>query len=225
MEREAVRVDTTDFMQKLSQHAQQTGELMEEAIRQMEMLQAETFKAQQKERTPMERITSEENFCYLSMCEELEQGGCPEGAHCTERKVWERLKAYEDTGLSPEEVEHLKLASMGKAIAEITEFEGIPIDRMRELAQAEKEGRCVVLPCKVRDKAWYLTGKPSAARQPHFDRIDSEIVGGFYYDERGLQVRLNYFHGNHGTYGFFGKTVFLTREEAQEALKEREGRP
>lgn len=34
-------METTDFMQKLSQHAQQTGELMEEAIRQMEMLQAD----------------------------------------------------------------------------------------------------------------------------------------------------------------------------------------
>lgn len=32
-------MDTTDFMQKLSRHAQQTGELMEEAVRQMEMLQ------------------------------------------------------------------------------------------------------------------------------------------------------------------------------------------
>lgn len=35
-------MDATDFMQKLSQHAQQTDELMEEAVRQMEMLQAET---------------------------------------------------------------------------------------------------------------------------------------------------------------------------------------
>ena len=57
----------------------------------------------------------------------------------------ERLSAYEDTGLKPEAVEHLKLASMGKAIAEIKEFEGVPIDRLRELAQAEKEGRLVVL--------------------------------------------------------------------------------
>lgn len=57
----------------------------------------------------------------------------------------DRLAAYEDTGLEPEEVEHLKLASMGKAIAEIKEFEGVPIDRLRELAQAEKEGRLVVL--------------------------------------------------------------------------------
>lgn len=60
-------------------------------------------------------------------------------------KETERLAAYEETGLKPEAVEHLKLASMGKAIAEIKEFEGVPIDRLRELAQAEKEGRLVVL--------------------------------------------------------------------------------
>ena len=53
----------------------------------------------------------------------------------------DRLAAYEDTGLEPEAVEHLKLASMGRAVAEITEFEGIPIDRLRELAQADREGK------------------------------------------------------------------------------------
>ena len=57
-----------------------------------------------------------------------------------------RLAAYEDTGLEPEAVEHLKLASMGKAIAEIKEFEGVPIDRLRELAQAEKTGQLAKFP-------------------------------------------------------------------------------
>ena len=57
----------------------------------------------------------------------------------------DRLAAYEETGLKPEAVEHLKLASMGKAIAEIKEFEGVPIDRLRKLAQAEKTGQLVVL--------------------------------------------------------------------------------
>lgn len=52
-----------------------------------------------------------------------------------------RLAAYEDTGLEPEAVEHLKLASMGKAIAEIKEFDGVPIDRLRELAQADRDGK------------------------------------------------------------------------------------
>ena len=59
-----------------------------------------------------------------------------------------RLAAYEDTRLYPESVEALKLSMMGKAISEITEFEGLPIDRLRELAEADKDGLVVVLPCK-----------------------------------------------------------------------------
>ena len=59
----------------------------------------------------------------------------------------DRLAAYEDTGLYPESVEALKLSMMGKAISEITEFDGLPIDRLRELAEADKDGRVVVLPC------------------------------------------------------------------------------
>lgn len=68
-----------------------------------------------------------------------------------------RLAAYEETGLVPEAVEHLKLASMGKAIAEIKEFEGVPVDRLRELAKAKKEGRLVVLPCDVGDTVYVET--------------------------------------------------------------------
>lgn len=67
-----------------------------------------------------------------------------------------RLAAYEETGLVPEAVEHLKLASMGKAIAEIKEFEGVPVDRLRELAKAKKEGRLVVLPCDVGDTVYVI---------------------------------------------------------------------
>ena len=65
------------------------------------------------------------------------------------RDLYGRLKAYEDTGMYPESVEALKLSMMGKAISEITEFNGLPIDRLRELAEADKDGRLVVLPCKV----------------------------------------------------------------------------
>lgn len=57
----------------------------------------------------------------------------------------EHLKQFEDTGLYPESVEALKLSMMGKAISEITEFDGLPIDRLRELAEADKDGRVVVL--------------------------------------------------------------------------------
>lgn len=62
-------------------------------------------------------------------------------------EMWDKLSAYEDTGLEPEEITAMKNAMMGKTIAEIKEFDGVPISRLQELAEAEKDGRLVVLPC------------------------------------------------------------------------------
>ena len=103
----------------------------------------------------MERLTSREprisgmpGVC----CTHFEGGDCQAiQGHCAdgcawEEAAWERLAAYEDTGLEPEEVTQIKLAIMGKSLAEIKEFEGVSIDRMIELTQAEKDGRLVVLP-------------------------------------------------------------------------------
>lgn len=47
----------------------------------------------------MDRLTFEGNFCDISLCLVKE---CK--TVCSQKEVWERLKAYEDTGLSPEEV-------------------------------------------------------------------------------------------------------------------------
>ena len=49
----------------------------------------------------MERLTFEGNFCDIAQFRELP---CPYNGACSQRKVWERLKAYEDTGLEPEEI-------------------------------------------------------------------------------------------------------------------------
>ena len=65
------------------------------------------------------------------------------------RDLYGQLKAYEDTKRTPEQIEALEAAIMGKAVAQITEFEGLPIARLRELAVADQEGRVIVLPCKV----------------------------------------------------------------------------
>ena len=63
-----------------------------------------------------------------------------------------RLSAYEDTGLEPEEIERILneygrgltlRASVGERLEVVREM---PIDRLRELAQADRDGRCVVLP-------------------------------------------------------------------------------
>lgn len=49
----------------------------------------------------MERLTFDGNFCDIAMCRELP---CQHDNNCTQKQVWERLKQYEDTGLTPEEV-------------------------------------------------------------------------------------------------------------------------
>ena len=128
-----------------------------------------------------------------------------------------RLAAYEDTGLEPEAVEHLKLASMGKAIAKIKEFEGVPVNRLRELAQAEKEGRLVVLPCSIGDPVFMGTGRYKITG------YEEDVCDGFYIGRDGvLQVKAQNYNGNHGTYGVIGQTAELTREAAEAALEEME---
>lgn len=114
-------------------------------------------------------------------------------------------------------------SGLEKIVSRLQEIEDIlgdtyDLDRMRELVEADKAGRCVVLPVKPWDTVWYLTGNPSMTNRLCFDRVDSARVVGFYFDERGMQVRLDYFHGSHGTYGFYEKTVFSTREAAEAAL-------
>lgn len=122
-------------------------------------------------------------------------------------KMFYRLAEYEDTGLEPQEIK---------------EFEGIPIDRLRELAKADKEGRCVVLPCKVGDTVWFIK---SAFSMAHFP-IEAKHVSlrGLSTDgDVWLSAITSYNKISRSFYrSDIGKTVFLTREAAEAALKERE---
>ena len=127
----------------------------------------------------------------------------------------EDLRAYKATGLEPEGVEAIKLSMMGKAISEITEFNGLPIDRLRELAEADKDGLLVVLPCKVGDTVW---ANLDGMRHPRecvieFVNIGSHVTTIVFstVDELREQYGVNP--------SSFGKTVFLTREEAEKALE------
>ena len=130
------------------------------------------------------------------------------------RDLYGRLKAYEDTGMYPESVEALKLSMMGKAISEVTEFNGLPIDRLRELAEADKDGRVIILPCKVGDKLYRVFA----------GEIFEHRVGSMKYF--AIQGRWDI-----ETYPFcpcvessIGKTIFLTHKEAEKALQEMEGK-
>lgn len=154
----------------------------------------------------MERLTFDGKFCDIAQCRETPGGIFCENGTCSQKEVWLRLKAYEDTGLTPESVEALKLSIMGKAISEINEFNGLPIDRLRELAEADKEGRIVVLPCKVGDTVYKVI--TIQAQKPVMLETQVKTLG------QAADVSQ-----------LIGKknkviNIFLTREQAVAALKE-----
>ena len=131
----------------------------------------------------------------------------------------------------------------GEAAIRLAAYEdALPLERAQELAQAEKDGRLVVLPCKVGDTV-YVLGERRVV-----ECFISEIYLG---DQRGIELLVSFtcdsdcngcpfsdwsqdYSGEYscgGEYGEasitemdFGKTVFLTREEADAALKMREER-
>ena len=157
----------------------------------------------------MERITFKGNFCDISMCRE---NPCPYNGMCSQRQTWERLKEYEDTGLEPEEIKDMDLeVATLKTIESMYDGLGNP-DHLRDLLQAEQDGRLVVLPCKAGNLI-YVGRRPA---------IITQIFG---------YVRERYFHAvfcdkNEGIdipFEELGKTVFLTRDEAEAELKGGEG--
>lgn len=156
----------------------------------------------------MERLTFDGNFCEIARCKEVK---CPYDTACSQKQVWERLKQYEDTKRTPEQIEALEAAIIGKAVAQITEFEGLPIARLRELAVADQEGRVIVLPCKRGDELWTYCNYP-VKRVYSFTVSDvSTLNGRTVLNTLGLvTIRPE----------DIGKTVFLTREEAEKALQE-----
>lgn len=78
-------------------------------------------------------------------------------------------------------------------------------DRLRELAEADKDGRVVVLPCKVGDTVWRI----KRTFETYLDKSKPYIEPDAFL----LQDVFN-----------IGKTVFLTREEAGKELTEMEGK-
>ena len=116
-----------------------------------------------------------------------------------------RLAAYEDTHMMPSDVTSMR---MDMAIIAAL-FNGVDVDRMKELAEADKNGRLVVMPCKVGDKLYRV-----------FDgNISEHEVQNMKYfaRQRRLGIDMTPFFPDAGR--FIGKTVFLTREEAEKALE------
>lgn len=123
-----------------------------------------------------------------------------------------RLMQYEDTGKTPVEVSML-VKDWNDLCAIVVECGGI--SRVRALAEADKDGRLVALPCKVGQRVFALLDTDKHISECEVKQIGMGNKIGFIGLEpigaRGREygVALN----------GFGKTVFLTREEAEAALE------
>ena len=130
------------------------------------------------------------------------QGHCADGC-AWEEAAWERLAAYEDTGLKPEDIDALQKREQGLAemLVNVSCGCAVPYTRLAELAQAEKDGRLMVLPVKEGAKIYRV--------RFNFDGNCYEII------EKDFDLGL--FRPED-----FGRIIFRTREEAEAALKKRE---
>ena len=140
--------------------------------------------------------------------------GCKINDCLFETAVCDRLAAYEDTGLTPEEI---KAPFTEDAMINLAaQALGVEPSRLRELAEADKDGRVVVLPCKVGDTVWRIVRDG----EPHITR--DEVRDMYFADDMTPCVELV---GGRVTFTEkFGKTVFLSREEAEKALRGMEGK-
>ncbi len=124
-------------------------------------------------------------------------------------KMLLRLAAYEDTGLEPE------ICAEYKKFEDEIVASGKTFNHLIELLRAEKEGRVVVLPCKVGQRVFALMDTDK-----HISECEVKQIG--LGNEIGF-VGIEPIGARGREYGVsikgFGKTVFLTREEAEVALE------
>jgi hypothetical protein len=160
----------------------------------------------------MNRLTSEDGQLYAcgnGLCSE-------EGIECTNchyaNEAFLKLAEYENVGLQPEHIDSI-------------------IEQLLGYLDAEQAGLLIELPCKVGDTVYFITKEfdivkgisrewsRSLQRKVIDEYIVTEIRGNKYnplwYMASSERCVHRDFHPTE-----IGKTVFLTREEAEKALEE-----
>ena len=127
----------------------------------------------------------------------------------------DRLAAYEDTGLTPERCAEFARADAEGRYIVMRDAEQAGVARLRELAEADKDGRVVVLPCRQGDELWTYCNHP-VKRVYSFTISDvSTLNGRTVLNTLGLgTIRPE----------DISKTVFRTLEEAERAIQGMEGK-
>ena len=164
----------------------------------------------------MERLTKRENgHAHYPRCFEEPCGGMGCRTEDCEFKVeiCERLAAYEETELTPQEVLSMKFewCAMMDALNSI----GGGYTRLRELAEADRDGRLVVLPCQSGEHVFALLDNQTHVWECE---VEHAVLDGWrkVFAIRPLGRSKDSYYA---PFGAFGQTVFLTRKEAEKALE------
>lgn len=149
---------------------------------------------------------------------------------CSLQKAVSKLSTIEDILGDDCDLDRLRVIvnqrmSMRDEVAKRFEItKNIPLDRLRELVEAGRGGRCVVLPVEVGQNVYFINRA--------FDsEICTAIVIGaeinLYTPSCPIWLRIEWFSKRTGKHEYYsradlmiGKTVFLTCEEAEAALEE-----
>ena len=134
----------------------------------------------------------------------------------------EEIKADIETAIASHDTERMNELYREKALFYMR---NIPLNRLKEICNAEREGRCVVMPCKPHQIVYFIGVEFSKCTE-YGEKYDESACDGCevkcdskkvykVFTTRAEDLRwifLRYFD--------FGKIYFTTREAAEKALKE-----
>lgn len=150
----------------------------------------------------MDRLTQRKNgkpfypACFEEPCNGM---GCKIKGCQLDEEVCKTLAAYEDTGLEPAAVKDMAENAETMLLTWFEAKYGFPVGVLMDLCEAKQDGRVLVTPCKPGEtvyRIWKTQGRVPTITE-------------HYMTDWGMVVR--WMHK-------FGNTVFLTHEEAEEAL-------
>lgn len=144
----------------------------------------------------MKRITFDGLFCDIATCKAAHED-CPHGI-CSQRQTWERLKLLEDV--------------LG---------DNYDLDRLRELVQADREGRCFITPFVAMVEQSLMNGEMKPERDQRFNGRYAVV----YFDPEKWKVPLIDICGApYNKEEAEQRAQQLIREAAEKALEKEENR-
>ena len=111
----------------------------------------------------MNRLTFEGLFCDIAQC--VGQPGntseCP-GGYCDQRRTWERLKEYEDTGLTPEQVAAQRWIPVSEKLPEDDLPRGSKVKQIKVMTALKSTSGVITVRSQMRYRMTWYSSAPWA---------------------------------------------------------------